>query len=188
MSKLMQIALPQGEARFVGFETPLEMLKACHRRVEDQCATLRRLSVHLRTAGSDRQAQEAATAVMRYFELAAPKHHADEEQDLFPALLESMAGSDAVCLRDMIDALRMQHTELDQRWQALREVLREVASGRPAQLGGDAVGAFEEHYAAHIAREETELLPMAERLLSEQTLEAMGRSMRARRGEEPAKV
>lgn len=41
---------------------------------------------------------------MRYFDTAA-RHHEDEEQDLFPALLESMAGSDAVCLRELTASL-----------------------------------------------------------------------------------
>jgi hypothetical protein len=38
---------------------------------------------------------------MRYFDVAARQHHEDEEQDLYPALLESMAGSDAICLRQV---------------------------------------------------------------------------------------
>ena len=86
-------------------EAPLEMLAACHGRVHKQCETLGRLAAHLPTHGSDTAAQQAATAVMRYFDTAARDHHADEEEDLFPALLEAMAGSDAVCLRALTDGL-----------------------------------------------------------------------------------
>jgi len=85
----------------VGFEAPLEMLSACHGRIEDQCATLRRLQAHLADHGSDEQARAAAWALIRYFDLSAQQHHHDEEQDLFPALVESIAGSDPMCLREL---------------------------------------------------------------------------------------
>lgn len=97
----MDITLPGHSAPAVGFEVPLEMLAACHLRVQDQCSTLLRLVTHIAAHGPDRPAQEAATAVMRYFDTSARHHHDDEERDLFPALIESMAGSDAVCLREL---------------------------------------------------------------------------------------
>jgi hypothetical protein len=40
--------------------------------------------------GADTQAREAASAVMGCFDRAAVDHHADEEQDLFPALREAL--------------------------------------------------------------------------------------------------
>ena len=99
------IALPGQNHPSASFEVPLEMLAACHQRIVQQCDTLNRLLPHLAAHGADLQAQQAAQAVLRYFDQAAVDHHADEEQDLFPALLESMAGSDAVCLRELIDVL-----------------------------------------------------------------------------------
>lgn len=183
MSRLMSIAAPGAGRLAPDFETSLAMLAECHRRVEHQCATLQRLAPHLDAHGSDRAAAEAAQAVLRYFDLAAPNHHADEEQDLFPALLESMAGSDAVCLREIIAFLQADHLALERQWLVLRAVLQQVADGQPARLDPLAVAQFARHYDAHIAREEGELLPMAERLLSAQALEDIGRSMRRRRGE-----
>ena len=105
----MTITLPGHSAPAVGFEVPLEMLAACHLRVQDQCSTLLRLVPHIAAYGSDQPAQEAATAVMHYFDTSARHHHDDEERDLFPALIESMAGSDAVCLRELTAALTAEH-------------------------------------------------------------------------------
>lgn len=183
MSRLMSIAVPGTAQLAPDFETPLAMLAECHRRVEQQCATLQRLVPHLQVHGSDRAAVEAAQAVLRYFELAAPNHHADEEQDLFPALLESMAGSDAVCLHEITQALHADHRELERQWLALRAVLQHIVQGDAVRLDQQAVSDFAAHYDAHIAREEGELLPMAARLLSVQALADIGRSMRRRRGE-----
>ncbi len=174
--------MPGHSSPSAGFEAPLEMLMACHQRIHKQCATLRRLVPHLEAHGSDARAREAAMQVLRYFETAAPHHHADEEQDLFPALLESMAGSDAVCLRELIDGLCAQHRELDARWRVLRPVLDRISSGDDAVLDSAAVEALAEAYAAHIQREEGELLPMAARLLGDAELQRIGAAMRGRRG------
>ena len=86
-------------------------------------------------------------------------------------------------LREMADGLLADHEALARQWQALRAVLRAVVDHQPARLEAAAVQAFAEHYRAHIALEEGELFPMAERWLSAQTLEAIGRTMRRRRGE-----
>jgi len=178
----MALTLPGHSAPAVGFEVPLEMLAACHGRVQHQCETLLRLVTHLQTHGADRPAQEAASAVMRYFDTAARHHHEDEEQDLFPALLESMAGSDAVCLRELTASLCRDHRLLEQRWAALRQRLSRIAEGATSTLAGADIPGFVRLYEQHIAREEAELLPMATRLLSDVELDRIGLAMRSRRG------
>lgn len=178
----MATPIPGHAAPSAGFEVPLEMLSACHGRVERQCRTLQRLVPHLQAHGADAQARSAAANVIRYFDTSARHHHDDEEVDLFPALIESMAGSDAVCLREMVAALVDDHRALERQWQALRAVLERIAAGTPAELRGDDVDAFAARYASHIAREEDELLPMAARLLGDAELDRIGRAMRARRG------
>lgn len=67
----MALILPGHSAPAVGFEVPLEILAACHGRVQRQCETLLRLVAHVQAHGADRPAQEAAAAVMRYFDTAA---------------------------------------------------------------------------------------------------------------------
>lgn len=178
----MSITIPGHHAPGGGFEVPLEMLSACHDRVERQCTTLRRLVSYLPTHGADADARAAAAAVLRYFDTSATDHHADEESDLFPALIESMAGSDAVCLREMIDALTRDHRALEAHWQRLRPVLLGIAAGDPLALTAADVEPWIGLYERHIAREEAELLPMATRLLDDKTLERLGKAMRERRG------
>lgn len=176
------IPLPGTPGHAASFEVPLEMLAACHQRIQRQCDTLQRLLPHLQTHGADTQAREAASAVIRYFDRAALDHHADEEQDLFPALLEAMAGSDAVCLRQLVDTLTRQHRELDVHWKALRGALERVATGDAAALTPARVETFVAAYTDHLQREESELLPMAARLIDDRTLQQIGRAMRLRRG------
>jgi hemerythrin-like domain-containing protein len=178
----MSISFPGHSSPSAGFEVPLEMLSACHGRIERQCSTLRRLVPHLLNHGSDVEARAAAVNVMRYFDTSARHHHADEESDLFPALIESMAGSDAVCVRELTEGLAREHRELEARWQRVRSVLERVATGEQVSLESDDVEAMVTLYERHIEREEGELLPMAARLLSDVDLERVGRAMRERRG------
>ncbi len=178
----MSIDLPGHSAPSAGFEAPLEMLLACHYRIECQCATLRRLVSHLAAQGADVEARTAAAAVLRYFETSAQQQHTDEEENLFPALIESMAGSDAVCLRALTDRLTADHRALDAHWQRVRIALVRVVAGDGASLPGSDVDALAGLYAQHIEREERELLPMAARLLSDDALQQIGRAMRERRG------
>jgi hemerythrin-like domain-containing protein len=178
----MSNTLPGHASPAGGFEVPLEMLSACHDRVQRQCTTLRRLVAHLTTHGADADARAAATAVLRHFDTAARDHHADEESDLFPALIEAMAGSDAICLREMIDALVHDHRALESSWMRLRPALQSVAVGDSPPLAAAEVEALVTLYERHIEREESELLPMAARLLDDAALERVGKAMRERRG------
>ncbi len=178
----MSSPFPGHSAPSAGFEVPLEMLAACHHRVESQCATLQRLVAHVAANGSDTDAAVAAAAVLRYFDTAALHHHADEEVDLFPALIESMAGSDAVCIQELIGALTRDHRSLESMWRRLRPALLNIAAGQAQPLPASDVMPLVNLYAQHMAREDAELLPMAARLLSDAALDSVGHAMRERRG------
>ena len=184
-----KIAFPGFATPAAGFEAPLEMLAACHGRVEDQCATLERLPAHLAAHGADRAAREAAQGALRYFDTSARHHHADEEQDLFPALLACAAPAGRPALEALIAGLRAQHRELERRWAGVRTQLEALARAdgvparaHPTSLNAEDVTQLCGLYRAHIAREEDELLPLAARSLALAQLDALGRAMRLRRG------
>ena len=69
-----------------GFDEPFELLAACHQRVERMLGLLQRLQPHLQAHGADRAGAEAARDLLRYFDLAAPHHHEDEELHVLPVL------------------------------------------------------------------------------------------------------
>jgi hemerythrin-like domain-containing protein len=82
----------------------------------------------------------------------------------------------------MIEGLKADHRVLETGWRHLRDVLQRIAGGESVLLALDEVEAFVGHYDRHIEREESELLPMAARLLSDDDLARIGRAMRERRG------
>ena len=120
-----------------GFDQPLAALSACHRRIEKQMATLTRLQKHVARSGFDDEARIAAAAILRYFIDAAPHHHADEEQDLFPKVLRAAeALSDRACAFDLVAHLLVDHRDMEEIWSQVREALEGLQSGEKACLDG----------------------------------------------------
>lgn len=158
-----------------GFEAPFEMLDACHRRVERLLGLLGRLAAHLPAHGADAQAQQAALDVMRYFDLAAPHHHEDEERHLLPRL--RAAGHAALA-----DRIAGDHAAMGSAWQALRERLAAIAEGRLPPDGLAGWREFTALYEAHLALEDGEAYPQARALVDAAGLAAMADEMARRRG------
>ena len=151
------------------FEQPLQLLAELHGRLQSQCG-----------AGPSVAVAAAAGAVRRSIDRIAGPLHQDEEQDLFPALLESMAGSDAVCIRQMIEARAAEHREIEDRWLAVSQWLEAVEAGRAGLPRPGEVEALVSLLRSHLAQEDQELLPLAERLLSDDALADIGDGMRRR--------
>lgn len=164
-----------------GFEQPFEMLEACHERIERMLDLLARLRSHVDAHGVDGQAQAAARDVLRYFDLAAPQHHLDEERHVLPALRSS---GDAA-LSVLAGRLQEDHRLMEAAWADARTVLSGVEQGRLKALAPSdhaALAAFASLYADHLAAEEGTAFPAAVRRLGATDLQAMGADMRARRG------
>jgi hemerythrin-like domain-containing protein len=141
-------------------DDPMALLRACHDKVRHFTTLIQRLRTHVDTHGADAQARDAAVAVRRYFTLAAPLHHDDEDVDLYPAL--KTLGDAALNAR--VDALSAEHAQLSGLWQALRPWLDALALEQmPAGALPD-VDAFALRYRAHAQAEEDELYPYAARL------------------------
>lgn len=157
-------------------ERPLELLYACHERVRRFTALAGRLAAHVADHGADEQARDAATQILRYFELSLPNHHADEEEDVFPAL----RGLNDVALAGAIAALEAEHAVLDALWQEAAPWLRAVAQGE-ACAAPETLAQFVAAYAVHTEREEREVFSAIDRLPAS-TVDAIAQRMRARRG------
>lgn len=159
------------------FDDPLEMLRACHGRIEAQCVTLGRLVVYLSTHRYDEQAVQAAHAILRYFDTAGQHHHQDEEQDLFPQLLSTQNSSATL----LVTRLLLEHQGLETAWRNLRLLLVSITEGDARTLDRRIVEHFIEVYARHIETENGSLLPLAATLLNTDQLRLIGRNMAARR-------
>ena len=168
-----------------GFDQPIAVLKHCHDKIRKQLTTLQNLLGHLGQNGNTPEAQQAAKAVLQYFNKAAHLHHADEEQDLMPMLQATATGEDAALLATLVPDILADHQRMDQAWLTLRPELDAIAAGTDSQLSHDGVRDYVAAYQAHMAKEEGQLAPMAKRLFSAQQMEQLGTAMQRRRGIAP---
>jgi hemerythrin-like domain-containing protein len=167
------------------FDDPLEMLLACHRRIEKQLLTLERLRAHLHEKGVDAEASMAAQALLRYFTGAAVDHHADEENDLFPLLEVRIADAgDRERFRQLRESLEREHREVEAQWARLRKPLEGIADGFSRTLSESEVHAFASAYESHIRAEEAAFQEFFERWIGPEDRAALGSSMSARRAVE----
>jgi pyridoxamine 5'-phosphate oxidase len=180
---MMMNALPDAAP---GFDQPIAVLKHCHDRIRKRLATMQKLLPHLAQHGADAEAQQAAQAVLKYFDKAAHLHHADEEENLVPMLQSVAQGEDAATLAELVPGILQDHDEMDAMWQGLHEELTAIAAGSASALSAATVHRFTERYTNHMEREETRIAPMAKRLFSAAQMAQLGEAMQVRRGILPA--
>ena len=169
-----------------GFDDPLEMLLGCHRRIERQLETLKRLRAHVAGKGVDAEASVAAQSLLRYFMKAAMSHHEDEERDLFPLLDKRIDDAGEKARFDAFRAgVESDHRAVEAAWHRLRRPLEGIAEGLTRTLAEKDVKDFVEAYAHHIRTEERALQEFFNRWLDDADRAALGRSMAARRSVAP---
>lgn len=174
----MSTTFPGMPSPAAGFDQPFEMLAGCHERVQRTLDLLGRLVEHVQQHGADAPARSAARDVLRYFDLAAPQHHQDEERHLVPVL---QASGDARLLA-AAERLLADHRNIEACWERLRSALTSLEAGlyRPA-LAPEAQ-TFIDLHKPHIVLEDGLAFPAVRDLLSAAQIEAMGADMAQRRG------
>ncbi len=175
------VPFPGHTAPAVGFEQPFEMLEACHDRVRRSLALLTRLTAHVDANGHDAVSRSAASDVLRYFDIAAPLHHEDEELHVFPALLAQ--GEPA--LAALVERLRADHLRMAAQWAELRHMLSAWAEGTAISAASEAerqrIADFGDLYASHLDAEEAQVYPAARARIDGAPLARMGAEMQSRR-------
>ena len=163
------------------FDEPLEMLEACHGRIEAQLETLERLVAHIARHGCDAEAREAARFVMRYFDTAGVEHHRDEDEDLFPLLRRKAGERERAEVSAVINELQADHATMDLQWSRLRERLDAIVRGGEVLLLREDIVGFAWLNRRHIEKEAALVLPFAKEALELEERAALGSRMAARR-------
>ena len=178
----MQIGAPLAH----NFGNPLGVLSDCHRRVEHFLHLLVMVTAQARGGALSAEQRDALDVALRYFDEAAPKHTADEEESLFP-LLRSSRHPKAPEALAIVEALAQDHrvaqahhtrvSLLGHRWLADGRLVAAAAGELAARL--DALAIL---YRRHISVEDGELIPLAYSILDAAAIAVFGREMAARRG------
>ena len=142
---------------------PLEALDRTHHQMLAVLEDLERLPDLLESQGAAPPVRQSAHSIGQFFAQEAQRHHRDEEQLIFPALLDS---SD-VELVQQVRRLQQDHGWLEEDWIELAPQLSALSGGDgnvdPALLR-HIVDVFASLYREHIALEESLVYPAARRL------------------------
>ena len=165
-----------------GFDDPVEIWLACHERVLRFCSLMHRLNDHVGTEGANADARVTANSIRRYFNEAAPRHHEDEEVDLFPRLRARLRSDELATLAPTLASIEEDHATTAELWKAMDERLARIEAGERALLDPALVDRWTALYQHHIQAEEQVILPALRRALTAADWKAAGHAMAARRG------
>lgn len=144
-------------------DAPLETFSLCHVGILSHLELLGQLPDLLEQAA---RARHIAADTLKFFRDAVFEHHAQEEGELFPAVLASaVEGEERKRVQTIVDRLTKEHREVETVWSKLEPGLKDVAKGRDSTLDGAAVAALVTAYTAHARYEEQEFLPLSQAIL-----------------------
>jgi len=161
-------------------DAPLRSFSDCHQGIVSHLTTLGELPAHVAAA---KQAQLIADDTLKFFREAVFDHHAEEEKDLFPAVLSSATeGEERDRVKRLIQDLTAEHREIEMRWSKLEPMINKLAKGQLVDIDAASVEQLIKQYVAHADLEEREFLPLSEKILgrSSTQMAALGLSLHTR--------
>lgn len=177
-------AFPGLSSPAAGFEQPFELLSACHERVERSLDLLERLLARWQATGCDAAVASAARDVARYFSIAAPHHHEDEERHILPRLRASQHPSWHAAAKQ----IEADHAHFRALWRLILPGLEALAAQQPpaqAEPLLQAAKEFAQRHATHLQLENQLAFPAAASVCDAAALHHMGTDMAHRRGVTP---
>jgi hypothetical protein len=144
-------------------QRPLDAFSQCHAGITTRLEALGDLP---RLAQAAAQARSVASAALALFQDAVLDHHADEENELFPAVLRSAEpGEEKQRVAAMVRRLTDEHRAVEALWRRLEPAVRAAAKGAEMPLDAAELQELVARYAAHASYEEQEFLPLAQEIL-----------------------
>ena len=160
--------------------SPLAALSAFQASGVASFDALRRLARRSSTAAVDVSERDAAHAALAWVDRCVAVHHRVLEDVLLPELIESMAGSDPVCLRELAAAAIAGHHAMERPWRIVRPGCAALSNGSPEALDAGAVLALVDACRANFLRADRELIPLAGRLLDDAALTRLRKCLETR--------
>jgi hypothetical protein len=156
------IALEQPAEDGNGMETPLTSFTRCHLGIVTQLEGSARLPELVDAAN---HARDMAQTTLDLFRQTIVPHHAEEEAELFPAVLQSANANERKAVRGMIERLTAEHREVEGLWKRLEPSVRAAARGNRSEVDAEVMEELVRAFLRHARYEETVFLPLAERIL-----------------------
>lgn len=133
--------------------------------------------------GYARQLNSTLSRIERFFQDVVKTHHAEEEEQLFSAVLASATpGEESTNLQQMIVRLTAEHRRIESAFGVLIPEIRSLMKNPDAELSVNNLESLVEQYLEHARFEETDFLPLAHKILGRNSdhMAALGLSIHMR--------
>jgi len=168
-----------------GSEAPLKGFSQCHAGILFQLDQLAELPALLAAAA---QARSVAAKTLALFSKGVLEHHAEEEAELFPAVLRSAhPGDERDRVQGLVERLTSEHRTMELLWKRVEPAVSASAKGRPAEIDAAVVAELVRGYGRHARFEEEEFLPLADVILGRDGnhMAALGLALHMRHAHQP---
>lgn len=166
-------------------EQPINNFTQCHAGF---VARLRAFGQLPQLVEQARSAQVLAQDMLDMFRGPVLEHHADEEKELFPAVLRSARpGAEALAVQQMVERLVREHRDVERLWKQLQPQVSAAARGKAQEVDALAVEELVLAYMLHANFEEQHFLPLAEQILARDGnhMAALGMALHLRHAPQP---
>ena len=161
-------------------DNPLGGFSQCHAGITRQLQALAGLPTLVEAATL---ARHTARDTLAFVRSVVPEHHAEEEKELFPAVLASATkGEERARVQAMVERLTAEHRHIEALCAQLEPALQAAAKGHDGVLEASVVQRLVDAYAVHAQFEEQAFLPLSQSVLGRNSnhLAALGISLHAR--------
>lgn len=150
---------PPGDAA----DAPIRGFSDCHVGIVQALDDLAALA---RDQGPVAGRSDRAGRILAFFRDVVVVHHAEEETELFPAVLaDAGAGEERSAVEGLVIRLTSEHRHIEHLVEGLTPVLQAIEVGSDALMDPIAVGTLVDRYRTHAQVEENEFLPVARLIL-----------------------
>ena len=170
----------------VDMQEPLNNFSQCHVGILTQLEALAGLPALVAAA---EKARTVAAGTLALFQHAVLVHHAEEEDELFPAVVRSASeGSERDRVKALVERLTSEHRTLEALWRRVEPSVQAAARGKPAEIDAAVIDELTRAYAGHARFEEQHFLPLAHTILARDGnhMAALGLSLHMRHVPAPA--
>lgn len=166
-------------------EAPLNGFSQCHAGILSQLEALAELPALVAAAA---KARSVSMSTLALFQNSVLEHHAEEESELFPAVLRSAhPGEEHDRVQTIVQRLTGEHRTLEALWKRVEHAVSANAKGKPVDVDAAAVAELVRAYGIHARFEEEEFLPLANTILGRNGnhMAALGLSLHMRHALQP---
>lgn len=142
---------------------PLTNFTRCHLGIVSQLELSARLPELVDAAN---RARKTALDTLELFRSVVLPHHAEEENELFPAVIAACNAAERERVQPIVDRLTGEHRVVEALWKQIEPSIRAAGKGTSREVDAEMMEEIVRKVLRHARYEEVVFLPLAERILS----------------------